>query len=156
MFNEEEQATGLGGVTVQDAWVGMQLLEKAASRGVIQPNEFAVMANWRESLVGAIQRAIGKNYDEEVQKAIIAQQQAAQAQQQAAAEAFRAQQAETAAEVEEEAAAVDGAETIVEKTFYFPLLAHAPMEPLNCTIEQTLIFFSNLFSIAFFLHEIIS
>ena len=34
-------------------------------------------------------------------------------------------------------AAVDGAATIVEKTFYFPLLAHAPMEPLNCTIEQT-------------------
>ncbi|MEX0276778.1 MAG: molybdopterin cofactor-binding domain-containing protein [Ruegeria sp.] len=34
-------------------------------------------------------------------------------------------------------AAVDGADTIVEKTFYFPLLAHAPMEPLNCTIEQT-------------------
>ena len=33
--------------------------------------------------------------------------------------------------------AVDGAATIVEKTFYFPLLAHAPMEPLNCTIEQT-------------------
>ena len=32
--------------------------------------------------------------------------------------------------------AVDGAETILEKTFYFPLLAHAPMEPMNCTIEQ--------------------
>ncbi|CUJ13603.1 xanthine dehydrogenase family protein molybdopterin-binding subunit [Cognatishimia activa] len=31
--------------------------------------------------------------------------------------------------------AVDGAETVVEQTFYFPLLAHAPMEPLNCTIE---------------------
>ncbi len=34
-------------------------------------------------------------------------------------------------------AAIDGADTVVEETFYFPLLAHAPMEPLNCTIEQT-------------------
>jgi isoquinoline 1-oxidoreductase beta subunit len=33
------------------------------------------------------------------------------------------------------AALVDAAETQVEQTFYFPLLAHAPMEPLNCTIE---------------------
>ncbi len=33
--------------------------------------------------------------------------------------------------------AVDAAATVLEKTFYFPLLAHAPMEPMNCTIEQT-------------------
>ena len=33
--------------------------------------------------------------------------------------------------------AIDGAAQIVEQTFYFPLLAHAPMEPLNCTIEAT-------------------
>ncbi|MEM9342436.1 MAG: molybdopterin cofactor-binding domain-containing protein [Pseudomonadota bacterium] len=32
-------------------------------------------------------------------------------------------------------ALIDGAETVLEKTFYFPLLAHAPMEPLNCTVE---------------------
>lgn len=41
------------------------------------------------------------------------------------------------ADVASVAAAIDGADTVVEKTFYFPLLAHAPMEPLNCTIEQT-------------------
>lgn len=35
------------------------------------------------------------------------------------------------------AAAIDGADKVIEKTFYFPLLAHAAMEPLNCTIEQT-------------------
>ncbi len=33
--------------------------------------------------------------------------------------------------------AIDGAAKTVENTFYFPLLAHAPMEPLTCTIEAT-------------------
>ncbi|MCR9215490.1 MAG: molybdopterin-dependent oxidoreductase [Proteobacteria bacterium] len=32
---------------------------------------------------------------------------------------------------------MEKAEKTVEKTFYFPLLAHAPMEPLNCSIEAT-------------------
>ncbi|MDW3221700.1 MAG: molybdopterin cofactor-binding domain-containing protein [Paracoccaceae bacterium] len=31
--------------------------------------------------------------------------------------------------------AIEGAAQIVEETFYFPLLAHAPMEPLGATIE---------------------
>ncbi|SMX28629.1 Isoquinoline 1-oxidoreductase subunit beta [Pelagimonas phthalicica] len=34
-----------------------------------------------------------------------------------------------------EAGPMDQAAQVVEKTFYFPLLAHAPMEPLTCTIE---------------------
>ncbi|MEM8691461.1 MAG: xanthine dehydrogenase family protein molybdopterin-binding subunit [Pseudomonadota bacterium] len=34
-------------------------------------------------------------------------------------------------------AAIDAADQVIEQTFYFPLLAHAPMEPLNCTIEPT-------------------
>ena len=33
------------------------------------------------------------------------------------------------------AALIDGADTVLDRTFYFPLLAHAPMEPLTCTIE---------------------
>ncbi|WP_171173728.1 xanthine dehydrogenase family protein molybdopterin-binding subunit [Ruegeria sp. HKCCD8929] len=34
-------------------------------------------------------------------------------------------------------AALDGAAQVVEQSFYFPLLAHAPMEPLTCTIQAT-------------------
>ncbi|WP_299963450.1 molybdopterin cofactor-binding domain-containing protein [uncultured Roseobacter sp.] len=34
-------------------------------------------------------------------------------------------------------AALAEADQVVEQTFYFPLLAHAALEPLNCTIEQT-------------------
>lgn len=35
------------------------------------------------------------------------------------------------------AALIDSADTVLDRTFYFPLLAHAPMEPLTCTIEAT-------------------
>lgn len=35
------------------------------------------------------------------------------------------------------AALIDGAARVVEQSFYFPLLAHAPMEPMTCTIEAT-------------------
>ena len=35
----------------------------------------------------------------------------------------------------EVAARINSAARIVEKTFYLPMLAHAPMEPLTCTIE---------------------
>lgn len=94
MFNEEEQATGLGGVTVQDAWIGLQLLEKATASGVIQPVEFAVMSQWRTNMVEAIKRAIGKDYNEESaiqhQKHLAARQLAQQA-----AEAERADTDET-------------------------------------------------------------
>lgn len=34
-----------------------------------------------------------------------------------------------------EPAPMEKAAKTIEQTFYFPLLAHAPMEPLNCTIE---------------------
>ncbi|MFY0310640.1 molybdopterin cofactor-binding domain-containing protein [Leisingera sp. D0M16] len=41
----------------------------------------------------------------------------------------------TDADLAATAAQIEGAAKVVEQTFYFPLLAHAPMEPLTCTIE---------------------
>ncbi|WP_138469386.1 xanthine dehydrogenase family protein molybdopterin-binding subunit [Poseidonocella sp. HB161398] len=40
-----------------------------------------------------------------------------------------------AAGAPEDAAGIEGAATVIERSFYFPLLAHAPMEPLTCTIR---------------------
>jgi hypothetical protein len=84
MFDEKEQATVLGGITVQDAWVALQLLDKAASNGVIQPVEYEVLTTWRKNLTNAVQEALGKNYDEEVMKLRQLQAQMAQQAQQAA------------------------------------------------------------------------
>lgn len=80
MFNEKESATALGGITVKEANVALQLLDKAASNGVIQPVEYAILTEWRQTLVDAIQRSVEKNYDVEqakIRQAQLAAQQAA-------------------------------------------------------------------------------
>jgi len=41
------------------------------------------------------------------------------------------------AEASEIADRLANADTVIEKDFFFPYLAHAPMEPLTCTIEPT-------------------
>jgi len=77
MFDEKEQATELK-VSVREAWIGLQLLDKAAGNGVIQSNEFALMGEWRSVLVEAIKGAIDKDYDEEMLKLRIAREKAIQ------------------------------------------------------------------------------
>lgn len=91
MFTDEEQATALTGATVQDAWIALQLLEKAATNGVIQPVEFAVLSTFRNNLTAAISAATGKNYDEEVARQ---RQMMAEMQRQAAQQATAPAQAE--------------------------------------------------------------
>jgi hypothetical protein len=68
MFDEKEHATALGGLVVKDAHIALQLLDKAASNGVIQPVEFKILGEWRTSFTDAIQRSVGKDYDVEVAK----------------------------------------------------------------------------------------
>ena len=84
MFNEAEQATPLTGLTVKEAWLALQILDKAAANGVIQPIEFEVASAWRKSVVEAIGAAIGKNYDEEFIKFRHAQAELARRAQEAA------------------------------------------------------------------------
>lgn len=76
LFSEQEQDVGISGLTVQDAWVAMQLLDKAAKAGIINPPEFDVLSLWRSNFIDAIERSVGKNYDEEVAKLIQAQAEA--------------------------------------------------------------------------------
>jgi len=68
MFDEKEHTTALGGLTVKEAHIALQLLDKAASNGVIQPVEFKILGEWRTAFTDAIQRSIGKDYDAEVVK----------------------------------------------------------------------------------------
>lgn len=79
MFDEKEQSTTLDGVTVQDAWIALQIVEKAAASGVIQPNEFEIVGQWRGNMVKAIEQAVGKNFDAEALKIRQAQAAAQQA-----------------------------------------------------------------------------
>ena len=76
MFNETEQGTGLGGITVKDAWIGLQILERAAASGVLQTSEFTVLGEWRKNMTDGIQRAVGKDYDNEVARVRQLQQEA--------------------------------------------------------------------------------
>lgn len=89
MFDEKELALGLSGITVQDAWIAMQILDKAAGSGVIQPTEFEVVGAYRKNITEAIERGTGKNYDQMIMEARQAQMQAQQQAQQAALEAHR-------------------------------------------------------------------
>jgi len=86
MFTEKEHATALGGLTVKEAHIGLQLLDKAAAQGIIQPVEYALLGEWRTMLVDAISRSVNKNYDEELLKIRQAAQKLADEQQAAANE----------------------------------------------------------------------
>jgi len=102
MFDDKEQNTGIGGVTVKDAWIGLQILERAAGSGVLQTSEFTVLGEWRKNMTDAIQRSIGKDYDTEVARLRQMQQEA-----QKKAQAANAVVAEVAAENEGEAPVED-------------------------------------------------
>ena len=89
MFDEKELATELKGVTVKDAFVALQILEKASNSGVIKPVEYEAVSEYRKSIVAGIEAGIGKNYDQMVLAVQQAQFQAEQAKQQEALEKHR-------------------------------------------------------------------
>jgi hypothetical protein len=75
MYTEEEHASALGGVTVKEAHIALQLLDKANSHGVINPIEYTILGEWRKLLTDAIQRSLGKDHDETFAVFKMAQQQ---------------------------------------------------------------------------------
>ena len=104
MFDEKERATGVGGLTVEDVWIGLQLLEKAMKHGVITGRELSVMSNWRNNLTDSVRRSVGKDYDEVQAQFLREQQLAAQRQ---AQQAQQAQQEQPQSVEQEDAPATD-------------------------------------------------
>lgn len=76
MFEDNEKAAKIDNITVEHAWVVLQLLDKSASQGILQPVEFEILGNLRKALVDGIYGATGKNFDE-----VFAQYRAAQMEQ---------------------------------------------------------------------------
>jgi len=66
MFTDDEMKQELMGLTVKEVFIAMQLLNKAAANGVITPQEFELMGEWRKSLVESIKEGTGVDYDQRV------------------------------------------------------------------------------------------
>lgn len=94
MFDEDQQKTPVKGLTVATAVLGIQVIDRALSRGIIAGSEVAPVAETRTALHEAIERAVNVNYDATMQKLM------QQAQQQAAQRA-QAQPVETGVETSE-------------------------------------------------------
>lgn len=62
MWSPEQLAVGVEGLTVQDAVLGIQTVDRLAARGVAGP-ELAPLAWYRDRLVAAVRKSIGVEYD---------------------------------------------------------------------------------------------
>ena len=103
MFDEDQQKTPVRGVTVSDAVVAIQVIDRAFARGVINGNEAKIVADARTNLIAGVEKVTEVNYDK------------AQAEQVARAQAQAAQQARQAAMQAQAAPAPAQAEVVVEQ-----------------------------------------
>jgi len=78
MFSDNEMKQELMGLTVKEVFIAMQLLNKAAANGVITPQEFELMGEWRKTLTESIKEGIGVDYDQRVAE-VLEKQSAGQA-----------------------------------------------------------------------------
>lgn len=86
MFDETNLSKALEDLTVADAIVSLQIVDRLVSSGNVRGSELTFIANLRQKLVNAVNVATGINYD-------AAMAQAAQAQAQAASQAPATQEA---------------------------------------------------------------
>jgi len=68
LFTDEELKSDLSGLTVLEAWVAIQLLDKALKFGVITSQELETVAKFRVGIVNSVEASIGKNIDAELAK----------------------------------------------------------------------------------------
>lgn len=73
LFTDEEIKMGVGSLTVSEAWISLQLIEKALRAGIINSKELEVIAAYKRSMITAIKNATGKNIEEEIEKLAVEQ-----------------------------------------------------------------------------------
>jgi len=69
LFTDQELQTPLNGATVLEAWVAVQLLDKALKFGIITAQELDTITKFRITLVASIEASVNKNIDVELVKA---------------------------------------------------------------------------------------
>lgn len=90
MYSKEDTSKAVEGVTVEQAIIGIQIVDRLLRANAITGTELTTVGHFRDAMIRSVETATGKNYDAEFQKMLVEQQRAAAEAEKAAGEAPKA------------------------------------------------------------------